>query len=61
MRFGEVAKRKLPQTEAEKAIAVKDMVNELLERHTPAFDTTTFVIHETDEYLTVGMKWVEGE
>ena len=57
MLFGEVAKRKLPASEQEKAEAVKEMVSELLDRKTPCFDTTTFIVHETDENLTVGMKW----
>ena len=57
MLCGEVAKRKLPKTSEDKATLVKEMVNELLERCFPVFDTVTFIVHEIDGYLTVGMKW----
>ena len=57
MLLGEIAKRELPNTEEEKAMLVKDMVNELLERCFPTFNTTTFIVHEIDGNLTVGMKW----
>lgn len=57
MIYGEVAKRELPQTDEEKAMLVKEMVDELLKRRFPIFDRTTFIIHETDGNLTVGMKW----
>ena len=57
MLFGDFVKRELPKTDAEKATLVRDMVNELLERYTPVFDKTTFIVHETDGSLTVAMKW----
>ena len=57
MIYGEVAKRELPQTDEEKAVLVREMVDELLQRRFPVFDKTTFIVHEMDGNLTVGMKW----
>jgi len=57
MKYGEVAKRKLPTNHVD---AIKEMISELLDRTTPNFNTTTFIVHEIDGYLTVGMKW-EGK
>ena len=57
MFYGEVAKRKLPSTDEEKVMLVKEMISEVLEKNVTVFDTTTFIVHEIDGYLTVGMKW----
>lgn len=57
MLFGEVARRVIPMTDKEKACAIEEMVKELLDRTIPVFDSTTFIIHESDGFLTVGMKW----
>lgn len=58
MYYGKVAEREIPKTEAEKANLVKKMVSELLDECLPIFDTTTFIVHEMEGKLTVGMKWV---
>ena len=57
MLIGEAARRVVHMTDKEKACAIEEMVKELLDRTIPVFDSTTFIVHESDGFITVGMKW----
>lgn len=57
MKYGVIAERELPTTDAGKVIAIIDMIEELLGKTIPTFKNVRIIVSEDPFKLRVGMKW----